>query len=68
MTLKIIIFGIILASGIALLVLRYRHDAKNTRDNECKCRTCKYNNWGECESKILCERGEMWESVNNERE
>lgn len=56
MNLKIIILGIIFAIGIAVLVVWYRHDAKQS-----DCRTCRHNNWGECESKILCESGEMWE-------
>ena len=34
MTLKIIILGIILASGIALLVLWYRRDAKKMKERK----------------------------------
>ena len=37
------------------------------RQNEPECRGCRYNNMGECDCPIICERGEMWESVNNER-
>lgn len=57
---KILIYAAVMLAGIALLVAWYIRDKR--RMPVCKdCYNCKYNNMGECESKFLCESGEMWE-------
>jgi len=35
--------------------------------NEPECRGCKYNNMGECDCPVLCERGEMWEAMGDDK-
>lgn len=37
------------------------------QQNEPECRTCRYNNMGDCTCKILCEKYEMWESSEEDR-
>ncbi len=59
----VVVFSILIL-GIAILAVWYKHDKRKTpvcRD----CQDCKYNNWGECESTILCESGEMCEPMED---
>lgn len=61
---KIFIYAAIMFVGIVTLAVWYRHDKRKTpvcRD----CQSCKHNNWGECESIILCEDGEMCEPMDD---
>ena len=61
---KILIYAAIMIAGIVALVVWYIHDKRKMP--VCReCRECKYNNLGECESTILCERGEMCEPMDN---
>ena len=34
---------------------------QRAREDENKCRSCRYNNMGDCTCDILCENYEMWE-------
>ena len=40
---------------------------QHARRSEPQCRTCRYNNMGDCTCKILCEKYEMWESSEEDR-